>query len=140
MKRILGPVLASLALAACDGSNVAPQVTATKAGQGSVVVTDCGTFNLPINDGLPDSAARCLIEAVQAGHSARLRVTRPTDEGDPIPVSYTAGADRRVEVITDSRQDTFGTQVIVRQTCKGPIFTGRGLDFGECSEAAPVLK
>ena len=140
MRRLWGPALASLALAACDGSNVAPHVTAATADQSSVVVTDCGTFDLPVGEGLPDAAARCLIEAVQAGHSARLTVTRPSVEGDPIPVTYTAGADRRVEVRTDLRQDRFGARVVTRQTCTGPVFTGRGLDFGRCSESTPVPK
>jgi hypothetical protein len=57
-------------------------------------------------------------------------------EGDPIPVTYTAGADGRVEVITYSRQDKYGAQVITRQTCTGP--TAPRSDFAQCSESAPT--
>jgi len=141
MRRIVGPVLASLTLAACGGSDAAPRAAATGADPRSVI-TDCGTFNLPQGDGLPDSAARCLVEAVQARHAARLKVTRPTTEGDPIHVTYTAGGDGRVEVITDSRQDRFTgptNRIITRQTCTGPIGTLR-LDFAECSEPTPTLE
>lgn len=100
-------------------------------------MTDCDTFNLSQGDRLPESAARCLVDAVQAGQPARLKVTRPTTEGDPIPVTYTAGADSRVEVITDSRQDGFGTQVITRQTCTEPTATPE-LQFAQCSDPTMV--
>ena len=65
-------------------------------------------------------------------------MTRPTTEGDPIPVTYTAGAGGRVEVITDSRRDNFGPRDITRQTCTGPVFTKHELTFAGCSEPAPV--
>ena len=140
MKRILGPVLASLTLAACGGSDASPKVTATGTDPSSaIVVTDCGTFTVPQGGRLPESAARCLVEAVQARHPARLKVTSPTTEGDPIPVNYTAGADGRVEVVTDSRQDRFGSRVITRETCTGPI-AARQLDFAECSERSSTLE
>ncbi|MET8150159.1 DUF4362 domain-containing protein [Actinoplanes sp. NPDC005259] len=100
-------------------------------------MTDCGTFDLPQGDRLPEPAARCLVDAVQAGHPARLKVTRPTTEGDPIPVTYTAGAGGRVEVITDSRQDGFGARVITRQTCTEPTAAPE-LDFAQCSDPTPI--
>jgi hypothetical protein len=102
-------------------------------------VTDCGTFKLSQGERLPESAVRCLVEAVQARRPARLMQTRPTVEGDPIPVTYVADTDGRVEVITDSRQDAFGSRIVVRQTCTGPARGGPGqLDFAECSAPAPV--
>ncbi|HEY3261152.1 MAG TPA: hypothetical protein VGJ95_12945 [Pseudonocardiaceae bacterium] len=109
--------LIPFALAACggpgapsDGSNIRPNAT-------SAAVTDCGTFNLSQGEGLPDSAIRCFVEAVQARHPAQLKETRLTVEGDPIPVTYTADAAGRVEVITDTRQDRLGERTIDHQTC-----------------------
>jgi hypothetical protein len=61
------------------------------------------------------AAIRCFVEAVHARHPAQLKETRPTVEGDPIPITYIAGADGRVEVITDSRPDTFGSGIIERR-------------------------
>jgi hypothetical protein len=137
MKRILGPVLVSLTLAACGTSAPAPRTPATSAEPRPVVATDCGTFDLPQGGRLPGSAARCLSEAVQAGRPARLAVSRLTVEGDRIPATYTAGTDGRVEVVTDSRQDAFGEQIVTRRTCSGPI-PGPELEFAECSSPAPV--
>jgi hypothetical protein len=138
MKRFLAPVLAWLTLAACGGSGTSPQAAATGADPGStVVVTDCGTFDLGQGDSLPEFAARCLVEAVRARQPARLHVTRPTTEGDPIPVTYTTGADGRVEVVTDARQDRFGAQVITREICTGPI-AAHQLAFAQCSEPTPI--
>jgi hypothetical protein len=137
MKRILGPALATLTLAACGGWDTPPRAIATPST--AAASTDCGTFDLPQGESLPDSAVRCLVEAVRAGRPARLQVTRPTVEGDPIPVTYTAGTDGRVEVITDSRQDSFGTPIITRETCTGPILASQ-LEFAECSEPTPVGK
>jgi hypothetical protein len=136
MKRILGPALAGVTLAACGPPQSSPQVTTTGA-ESSAVVTDCGTFDVPQGSGLPDSAARCLVDAVQAGHPARLKETRLSSEGDPIPVAYTASDDGRVELITDLRQDRFGPRIITRQTCSGPIATP-GLHFAECSDPTPI--
>ena len=134
MKRIAGPILALLALAACDGST-APPPSAAAGSSSAAAVTDCGTFELGQGDGMPEAATRCLVEAVRDGSPARLQVTRPTTEGDPIPVTYTAGADGRVEVLTDSRQDKFGPQTITRQFCTGP--TAPQLTFAQCAEPTP---
>jgi hypothetical protein len=128
-KRILVMAVACVALAACGEPSSSPQPAAPSAS----AVTDCGTFTLSQGERLAEQAARCLVEAVQAGRPARLKVTRPTTEGDPIPVTYTAGADGRIEVVTDSRQDEFGEQTITRATCTGPVATP-GLDFADCAQ------
>jgi hypothetical protein len=136
-KRLLGLTLVSFALAACTGPDASSEGASARAPASSAAVTDCGTFNLSQGEGLPDSAIRCFIEAVQARHPARLEETRPTIEGDPIPVTYIADADGRVEVTTDSRQDSFGSQIITRHTCTGPTAAPGRLSFAQCSEPTP---
>ncbi|MCY1145589.1 hypothetical protein OWR29_46945 [Actinoplanes sp. Pm04-4] len=113
--------------------------TTLSPGQGVPARLDCGTFTLGQADTLPGSAARCFIDAASAGHPARLKVTSPTVEGDPIPVTYTAGADGRTEVITDTRQDGFGPQQITRQTCQGPSPAAKSLLFTKCTAPAPII-
>jgi hypothetical protein len=44
-------------------------------------------------------------------------VTRPTIEGDPIPMSFHANPDGQILVINDSRLDRFGNQVVTRYVC-----------------------
>ncbi|MEU4222303.1 DUF4362 domain-containing protein [Actinoplanes sp. NPDC026623] len=129
MGRILVLLAASLALAACTGSAPVPE---------PAVDTDCGTFDVPLGQTLPESATRCLVEAVRAERSARLRETRYTDEGDPVPVTYTAGAGGRVEVVTDSRQDAFGERNVTSQTCTGLSVDAGQLSFADCSEPTPT--
>jgi hypothetical protein len=68
------------------------QVAPSQAAAASAAVADCGTFQLSQGEGLPESAVRCFVEAVQARRPARLMETRPTVEGDPIPVAYIADA------------------------------------------------
>jgi hypothetical protein len=144
-KRLLGPAFAWLALAACtgrdtsnEGATARADASTARADASSSAVVDCGTFNLSQGEGLPDSAFRCFIEAVQARRPARLKETRPTIEGDPIPVTYVATADGRVQVTTDTRQDHFGNQGITRKTCTGPTAAEGWLRFAQCSEPAPV--
>jgi Domain of unknown function (DUF4362) len=96
-------------------------------------VTDCGTFTLEQGEVLPYSPITCLVEAVEGGHPARLKVTRPTIEGDPIPITYIADVSGAVQVITDARQDSFGSGRIERQTCTGPRAADGRLDFARCS-------
>jgi hypothetical protein len=133
-KRLLGPALVLFAIAACAGPGASSDDATARANASSPDVTDCGTFNLSQGEGLHDSAIRCFIEAVQARHRVRLKETRPTIEGDPIPVTYIADDDLRVEVTTDSRQDTFGSQIITRQTCTGPTAAPGRVSFAQCSE------
>lgn len=111
-KRLVGVALVSFALVATSGPDPRSEGAAVRAGTSSAAVTDCGTFNLSQGEELPDSAIRCFEETAQARHRARLEETRLTVEDDPIPVTYIADAGGRVEVITDSRQDTFGRQIV----------------------------
>jgi hypothetical protein len=136
----LGPVLALMALAACGGPGASPQVPADSARPRSAAVTDCGTFRLSQGDSLPTSAVQCLVEAVHARHPAELRATSPSVEGDPIPVTYIAGTDGRVEVITDFRQDNFSSKIRTRMTCAEPTLTPDRptVTFALCSEPTPI--
>lgn len=81
-----------------------------------------------------------MVEAVRAQQPARLEATSLSVEGDPIPVTYLAGADGKVEVITDSRLDRFGEQIRTRMTCTEPIHPpgGSAISFAQCSEPAPI--
>jgi hypothetical protein len=108
-------------------------VACAKASPSGPPPADCGAFDLGLADHLPATAARCLIDAAKAGRPARLKVTRSTDEGDPIPVTYTARADGSVEVLTDTRQDAFGDQKITSETCTGPSAADYGIDFAACT-------
>lgn len=89
-KRLLGAALVSLALTACSAPDASSEGATIRTNANSAAVTDCGTFNLSQGEPLPDSAIRCFIEAVQARHPAQLKETRPTIEGDPIPVTRQA--------------------------------------------------
>jgi hypothetical protein len=137
-KRAFGLFCASLALAACaetDRTAVTPTISPTAA---AVARKDCGTYGLSQGETVPETAYSCLIDAVDARRPARLQVTQPTTEGDPIPVTYIADAQGRVEVTTDSRRDSFGTQVVTQQMCSGPIARGGNLTFAKCSEPTAV--
>lgn len=152
MKRISGAVLASLSLAACTGTPAAapPVATAAAAPPAATIsagpsaapriaaITDCGTFDLPLGDRPPASATTCFVDAVLAGRPARLKVTGRTTEGRLHPVTYTGGADGRVEVIIDSRKDAYGGMVMTRHTCTGPRAGASGPAFDKCSEPTPI--
>jgi len=105
---------------------------------------DCGTYVLSQGEDVPEAAYRCFIEAVESGRSARLKETKPTTEGDPIPVTYVGDANGRVERTTDSREDSFGTQVVLRHTCTGPTMATPPamekpwMTFANCSNARLV--
>lgn len=101
-------------------------------------VADCGTFTLTHGDALSAPAARCLIAAAGTGRPARLQVTSPTVEGDPLPITYTVVGEDRVEVITDYREDGFGPKAITRAICSGPSSRAGGLDFTHCSTPTVV--
>ena len=135
MKWILGVVVASMALAGCDGPEAAPPAPTARAGQSSAAVTDCGRFDLGQGGDLPDSAVQCLIEAVNARRPAQLQTSALTVEGARIPITYTVGPDGRIEVVSDNRKDHFGSQKRTRQTCDGPFLTPDRVtvDFASCS-------
>ncbi|WP_250035134.1 hypothetical protein [Paractinoplanes maris] len=119
------------------GSTEGPSTTLSP-GQGLPDAVDCGTFDLGKRDTLPGDAARCFVDAAQAGHPARLAVTRLSVEGDPIPVTYTAGADGHTRVVTDHRQDNFGSKNITQQTCQGPSPTAHAIAFARCTQPVPT--
>ncbi|MFI6760574.1 DUF4362 domain-containing protein [Micromonospora sp. NPDC050417] len=142
MKLISYLALVMVVLSACGGpaaSDTPDAAGAPQADASSEVVADCGTFELSQkNVGLPEDAVVCFIDAVQGGRPVRLKVTRPTTEGDPITFAYEAGVDGQVEVVTDSRQDRYGEKNVSRRTCTRPISRRGLIDFSECSEPTPV--
>ncbi|WP_433290732.1 DUF4362 domain-containing protein [Actinoplanes sp. CA-030573] len=107
-------------------------VSAGAVSAGAPADTDCGTFTLDQGQEFPRDAARCLVGAANDNRGAYLRVTRPSTEGDPIPMTYRAMADGRVEVVTDTRQDQFGPQRITRELCSAPAVTDAGIEFAGC--------
>jgi hypothetical protein len=138
MTRLVRLLLACSALAACTGPHGSgPELPPPPGSPPSRATTDCGTFTLSQGEEFPAAAAQCLISAAKQGLPARLVVTRPTVEGDPIPETYTA-RDGRVEVVTDTRQDGFGAKRITYQTCTGPQLMKGGIIFASCTEPSPV--
>jgi hypothetical protein len=132
---MLSMLVAAMALAACGVPEEPSRATEETAGRS--VPTDCGTFSLSQGDSVPTSAVECLIEAVHARRPARLTVTSPSVEGDPIPVTYIAGADDgRVEVITDLRQDRFSDGGRTRMICTEPILAPARptVTFARCAD------
>jgi hypothetical protein len=117
--RVVRLVLVSVALvlAGCGQVARAAPVGSAAPEVRSAADVDCGTFTLGQGERLPESVVRCFIDAVGAGSSADLKVTRPTIEGDPIPMSFHADPDGQILVITDSRQDRFGNQVVTHAVC-----------------------
>ncbi|GIE95257.1 DUF4362 domain-containing protein [Paractinoplanes rishiriensis] len=127
MRRILLLAAATGLLAACGGPDAATPLVYV-----STPAADCGTFKLGQGEHLPVTAGECFVDAVRGGKLARLAVTRPTTEGDPIPYTYTSRLDGSVEVITDRRQDAFGTRTVTRDVCTGVTF-GEHLEFASCT-------
>ncbi|MEV4627840.1 DUF4362 domain-containing protein [Micromonospora sp. NPDC049523] len=138
MKQVLYLAVVAVALSACGGPNEPDVDVAAPAVAGPGEVTNCGTFVLSQGEGLSERAVRCFVDAVQAGRPVRLKETSPTTEGDPIITTYEAGVDGRVEIVTDSRQDNFGPQIISQHTCTGPTPRPGMIDFAQCSEPTPV--
>jgi hypothetical protein len=139
--RIVVLILAVCGVAGCTPTtgttDAAPSATAlagpTSPTVGVASARDCGTFVLGQREELPTSALRCFLDAVSAGQPVVLNETRPTVEGDPIPVTFSADARGRVEVITDSRKDRFGSGTVDRITCTAPSAVGGQLHFATCS-------
>jgi hypothetical protein len=102
------------------------------------VETDCGSHVLQQAEKLPAAVIACLLDAVTAKRPARLAVTLPTIEGDPIQVLYVTDTSGAVYVTTDSRQDTYGDRNVTRQTCTGPFADHGRIRFARCSSPAPA--
>ncbi|MFC7550355.1 hypothetical protein [Plantactinospora sp. GCM10030261] len=88
------------------------------------VVADCGTFALDQGERLPAGAVSCFVDAAGTGRPARLTVSTPTAEGDPITESYAADAAGRITVVIDTRRDRYGSPGVSRRTCTGPAAGG----------------
>ncbi|MGR6321414.1 DUF4362 domain-containing protein [Micromonospora soli] len=137
-----------LALAACDGTDPAarrsPEVVVARTGSPEPWTgrtpnpADCGTWTLPQGGRLPAGATECLSGALRDRQPARMRVTAPTTEGDPITTDYLVRVDGRVEVTVDSRRDRFGARRIERLVCTGSVKYAPVPTFPTCSTPAPV--
>ncbi|MEU7715909.1 DUF4362 domain-containing protein [Micromonospora chalcea] len=107
---------------------------------GAGATADCGDHMLGLMDRIPEAAITCFLDAVEARRPARLAVTSPTTEGDPIPTLYVVGGDGTVEVTTDFRQDRFGGgQGLLLKRCTGPEVTNGRIMFRQCSSPVPAL-
>lgn len=135
-----------LALGACDAGGretaAAPPAGSPTPSQSFIAsvapeLSDCGTWTVGQGERLAPQAADCLRDAVRDRRPARLVVTAPTVEGDPITTSYAVRADGRVEVTIDSRLDRFGSGRIERQTCQGPVLDAGRPAFADCSTPQP---
>ena len=139
---VLALLLGALVLTACGkpaASVLSPTADSTTTLNSTAKArVNCGTFVLSQGQRVPDAAYRCFIEAVGSGHPAQLKETRPTTEGDPVPISYVGDASGKVERITDSRQDAFGTKTVAYVTCIGPTVVRGGLTFAGCGPARPT--
>jgi hypothetical protein len=95
-------------------------------------VADCGVHDVKQAEHLPAGAAQCIVDAVAAGNRGRMTVTRPTTEGDPITTVYGVDKDGSVVVSTDTTQDRFGNNGVVRERCTGPYTKDGELLFEHC--------
>jgi len=138
MKRVLIVAGVLVAVSACGSPEAAAPLPLPPSASASGSALDCGVFVLDQGESVPAAAGRCLLEALAAGQPARLRVTSPTTEGDPIPTTYTTRPDGRVDVVVDTRQDQFGPRSVTRQTCAAPVLADRGLELGDCSDPLPA--
>ena len=132
--RRLGVLIVLLALSGCaDSDPKAPDLEpVAKLAPG---VKDCGVITVAQGEKVPASATACFVETVQGGHAARLIVTQPTTEGDPIVVTYSAAANGRIKVDTDTRADQYGTGRIEHQICTGATAKSHEIDFDHCEPA-----
>lgn len=121
-----------------SASSAPPSASAGAPGTPSAAAgaIDCGTFSLDQGGRLPATAITCLIDAVRQRKPARLQVTRPTVEGDPIITGYAARPDGLVEVTRDASKDRFGGGAgITRELCSGPAPEGDFVRFDRCDPA-----
>ncbi|GAB1689764.1 hypothetical protein [Krasilnikovia sp. M28-CT-15] len=125
-------LLVTLGGCAAAGEPAAPAATHSRA----VAPVDCGTFVLRQVDEpgsrLPAAAPQCLAEAVRTRQPARLKLTRPTDEGDPIHETYESDATGRVRVTLDTRDDNFGPRAVTTKICTGMAIDREWFEFHKC--------
>ncbi|MEV4493439.1 DUF4362 domain-containing protein [Micromonospora coxensis] len=133
-----------LTLTACTSAPGGPAASPTApapAGNTTAVtgtVIDCGAWTLGQGEALPTRAGGCLRDAARDRRPARLVVTAPTVEGDPIVTTYVTRPDGRVEVTTDARQDRFGSGRIERRICAELDVTDRDLPVGDRCSPSPA--
>ncbi|MEU7112324.1 hypothetical protein [Streptomyces sp. NPDC046182] len=75
--------------------------------------SSCGEVSLAQGEEMQKQSAReivCLQRALKNGESAELKVTYPTVEGDPIREYYRLTPQGRLEVYTDSTDDSYSDQ------------------------------
>jgi hypothetical protein len=147
LRLVVIPVLAGVLLAACGGGDDTGSSTPARTASASPIsspagtgtapsgpaVVDCGSFFLDQGEAVPDDAARCLIAAATNRTPARLLETKPTVEGDPIPITYVTETDGTVRVTTDATQDQFGPGGIAEKICTGPRFANGVFSFARCT-------
>jgi len=84
--------------------------------EGPDPVQDCGTYEASY-ERPEDEGYRCAAAAFAAGRPARLEVTRPTDEGDPVVLTYETDG-LVVRVTEDHRRDRLSDGGIGRKVCR----------------------
>jgi hypothetical protein len=119
--------LAAAALSGCMQTKPATRPIDTRAD-----VVDCGVHTIRQGEDPPAAAAQCIVDAVAHGNRAHMTLTRPTIEGDPITTVYSVQKDATVIVQTDTTQDRFGNNGVVRQACTGPYTKDAELMFEHC--------
>ncbi len=106
---------------------------------GAGATANCGDHVLGLMDRIPEAAITCFLDAVEAHRPARLAVTSPTTEGDPIPTLYVVGERRHGG--GDHRlppgQEFGGGQGLVLERCTGPEVTNGRIMFRQCSSPVP---
>ena len=93
---------------------------------------DCGDFTLGQGGSIPDEASKCISAAFASGEAAHLKVTSPTVEGDPVPVTYQVVGVEELDVYHDLRADTFGADAVTRARCWELSFPGQRPHAGRC--------
>ena len=108
---------------------------------GGPSVPECGVFVRTISSGGITAAGwRCFTTAMTGGHSARLRVTNFTTEGDPVFTTYTTNGNGAATVLSDARLDHYGggtrlQSEVCRRPDPRPIARGMFLD---CAAPMPL--
>lgn len=101
----------------------------------NITPSDCGSVDLgkecPANAPMPSTGPapapiQCFLDAYTNCKAARLSLTQPTVEGDPIYSVYIVvpGQACSIEQIVDSREDNFGDKAITKSSCTSPSGEG----------------